>query len=142
MTTKEYLRQIQTVDTEIKYKLDEIEHLKSLRERTTTVMTGMPRGGNGEDRLNTITCRIWELEAEIDKEVDKLVDMKTEARKRIEAISDNRYRTILSGRYLCCKSLLRVSNDMGYDYDWARVLHGRALIAYERTHTDTQTPVV
>lgn len=134
MTTKEYLRQIRTVDKRIDDKLEEVERLQSLRERMTIIMSDMPRGSNGEDRINTITCRIWALEDEINAEIDRLVDLKTEARRRIEAIQDDRYKTLLSAKYLCYQTWEKIAEGMGFeDVRNVYYLHGRALQAFRIT---------
>ena len=133
MTTKEYLRQIRFVDMRIDNKLEQVERLKSKRESITTILSDMPRGGSGEDRLNAMTCRIWELEKQIDEDIDTLYDLKQEARERIEDIQDDRYRAILEAKYLNGHGLKRIADTMKYDFDWVRKLHGYALLAYEKT---------
>ena len=131
MNTKDYLRQIRTIDTRIDNKLEQVERMKSLRERVTTTLTGMPHGGGDTDKLTTITERIWELERQINEDIDQLVTLKTEVRERINAIPDDRYRAVLESKYLCFKTWETIAEDMGYDVRNIYFLHGRALQAYE-----------
>lgn len=72
---------------------------------------------------------LWVLEEEINGEIDRLVDLKTEVRRRIEAIPDERYRAILAAKYLNYQSLDRIADDMGYEQRQIFRLHGRALQA-------------
>ncbi len=134
MNTKDYLRQIRYTDKRIHDKLEEVEQLRSLAERTTTVLTGMPRSHGEQDRYNTIFARIWALEEEINGEIDRLVDLKTEVRRRIEAIPDERYKTILSAKYLCYQTWEQIADGMGFqDVRNVYYLHGRALWAFQNT---------
>ena len=133
MTTKEYLRQIRTVDKRINNKVEQIERLKSLLERVTPVLTGMPRGGDGRDRQDIIIQQIWDLSAEIEADTDMLINMKRDVYCRIAAIPDDRYRTILEAKYLCYQTWDRIAEDMQYDdVRWVHRLHGMALLAYEK----------
>lgn len=129
MTAKEYLRQARTLDMRINNHLSEAERLRSLLERSTSTLTGMPRSGSYDsDRRETIMQRVWDLEAQIDTEIDKLVDLKTDIRKRINKVRDDRYQALLEARYLNHNTWEQIAEDMNYDRRQVTRLHGRALM--------------
>ena len=130
MTTKDYLRQIKTVDKRIDNKLEQVERLKSLRERVTTVLSDMPKGGGEQDRIAIITQRIFELIEEINEDTDRLVDIKRDVYNRIKAVQDDRYRTILESKYLCYQTWEQIAEDMNIEERWIYYLHGRALVEF------------
>ena len=48
-------------------------------------------------------CKIVDLEREINEDIDRLVDLKAEARRVINAVSDPDQQLMLELRYLCYK---------------------------------------
>ena len=127
MTAKQYLKQLHTVDILVESKLEQIERLKSLRERVTSTITGMPHGSTSEGQIADITARILELEQEALDKIAESVEMKAEARRRIEAIEDARYRAVLEARYLGNVRFDRIALDMHYSLKQIYKLHGWAL---------------
>jgi hypothetical protein len=97
--TKEQLKRIRLSDKRIDNKLDQIERLRSLAERTTAVITGMPRSGGQQDRYNAIICRVWALEKEVVEDIDNFVDMVRAAKSEIESLPDEQEKTVLEARY-------------------------------------------
>lgn len=125
---KEYLLDIRNLDSTINRKLEELDSLKSLSEKVTSSYSDMPRGTSAcTSRMENIIVKIIDLSNEINDEIDKLVDLKLEARAMIEAVKNPEYRNILSLRYLCNKTFESIAVEMGYTYQWICVLHGRAL---------------
>ena len=79
MTAKEYLSQAWTIDNEIQSMLEEVAVLRSMAEKTTAVITGMPSNATrNTSQLSDTIAKIIEREEKIDAEIDRLVDLRSE----------------------------------------------------------------
>ena len=67
------------------------------------------------------------MERALDRDIDRLIDLKREIAEVIAAVPDMRYRTLLEHRYLCGWGWRRIARTMNYSEDWTRHAHGRAL---------------
>ena len=127
MTIKEYLRQAPNIDKRIDAKLEQIERLKSLRERVTVVLSDMPKAHRQSDRMREITVRIMELEDEVTADIDNFIDIKSDIRKLIGQVKDERYQRVLEYRYLCGYRWEDIAKEMKYELRNIYYLHGYAL---------------
>ena len=75
--------------------------------------------------------RLVEYEAEIDRQIDELLAVKTEITKAISKLTDGRYRDILRLRYLKGYTFEQIAVEMNYSWRHVCTLHGRALIRME-----------
>jgi hypothetical protein len=115
MTTKEYLGQAYRLDQRINSKLEQIASLNDLATKCTGVLTGMPRNPNrGTSTMADAVAKIVDLQAEINRDIDRLVDLKREMVSLIKAVDNTEYQTLLELRYLCFKTWEQISVDMGY----------------------------
>ena len=128
MTAKEYLSQVLYIDQRINCKLRQVAQLRENATRATATISDMPRpdSPNVKSMENTI-CKIVDLEQEINRDIDRLVDLKAEARKAINAVTDPDQQLILELRYLCYKPWLEIAEAMGYSEAGVYKLHGKAL---------------
>lgn len=127
MNIKSYLNQARDLDKLIDSKLEQIDRLRSLAEKITTTLTGMPHATGTSNRVEYCIGKIMELEREVTSDIDKLIDMKSEIRKMIESVKDNRYRLLLEYRYLNNFTWERIAEEMIYEVRWVYELHGHAL---------------
>ena len=132
MTAKDYLSQARQLDQAIDARLERIARLRALVNGRAARTDGMSRGGAGSagstffDWTETV-LKIDEMERALDKDIDRLIDLKREIAEVIAAVPDMRYRTLLEYRYLCGWSWRRIARTMNYSEDWTRHAHGRAL---------------
>lgn len=126
MTAKDYLSQARVLDQAINARLERIARLRALVSGRAARTDGMPRGGAGVDWTETI-IKIDEMERALDRDIDRLIDLKREIAEAIAAVPDMRYRTLLEYRYLCGWGWRRIARTMNYSEDWTRHAHGRAL---------------
>lgn len=126
MTARDYLSQARELDQAINARLERIARLRALVSGRAARTDGMPRGGTGIDWTDTVV-KIDEIERALDKDIDRLIDLKREIAEVIAAVPDIRYRTLLEYRYLCGWSWRRIARTMNYSEDWTRHAHGRAL---------------
>lgn len=136
MTTKEYLGQAYRLDQRINSKLEQIASLNELATKCTGVLTGMPRNPNrGTSTMADAVAKIVDLQAEINRDIDRLVDLKREMVRLIKAVDNTEYQTLLELRYLCFKTWEQIAVDMGYNVRHVYRLHDEAVenIAVSRT---------
>lgn len=132
MTARDYLSQARVLDQAINARLERIARLRALVSGRAARTDGMPRGGAGSagstffDWTDTVV-KIDEMERALDRDIDRLIDLKREIAEAIAAVPDMRYRTLLEYRYLCGWSWARIARAMHYGEDWVRHAHGWAL---------------
>lgn len=128
MTTKTYLSQARYLDMRIRSKLQQIDSLNDLATSCSTVITGMPHNPSpSTSRMADTVCKIVDLENEIRKDMDELIDLKKEITGAIKAVVNPEHQTLLEKRYLCYLSWEKIAVDMGYDLRYIHKLHNRAL---------------
>jgi hypothetical protein len=104
MTTKTYLSQARYLDMRIKSKLQQIDSLNELATTCTSVLTGMPRNPSASvSRMADAVCKIVDLQAEINRDIDMLVDLKKEIMGVIKAVANPEHQTLLEKRSACRK---------------------------------------
>ena len=132
MTARDYLSQARQLDAAIDARLERIARLRALVSGRAARTDGMPRGGGAGsagsafDWTETV-IKIDEMERALDRDIDRLIDLKREIAEVIAAVPDMRYRTLLEYRYLCGWGLPRIARAMHYSEDRVRHIHGRAL---------------
>ncbi len=131
MTAKQYLRQVRRLDDIVNAKLEQVTELRSL----ATKMTSTPRldavqSSGEQDKISAVVAKIVDLEHDINRTVDELIDLKAEAIVMIDSIPNDDYRLLLTLRYLNFKTWEQIAVDMNYSYQWVHVLHSRALINF------------
>ena len=71
--------------------------------------------------------KIIDLEHEINRDIDRLVDLKRDMVKVIKAVDNTEYQTLLELRYLCFKTWEQIAITMGYSERSIYNLHEAAL---------------
>ena len=128
MTAKEYLSQAFHIDQRISSKLSQVMRLREAATNCTATLSDMPRPDSPSRQQMTDTiCKIVDLEREINEDIDRLVDLKAEARRTINAVSDPDQQLILELRYLCSKPWNEIMTALGYSEPTIYRLHGEAL---------------
>ena len=128
MTAKEYLSRAFFLDKEIASMLEQIENLKALATRATSVICASRVGGT--DRRSKVEdgiCRIIEMENQINDRIDELIDTKDEICALIRKIDDEYLRRLLEYRYVCYHSMEEISDKLCYSYRHTLRLHAKAL---------------
>ena len=128
MTAKEYLSQAYRLDQRINSKIEQVASLNDLATKCTSTLTGMPRNPNrASSTMADAVGKIIGLHNEINRDIDRLVDLKREIVTVIKAIENPEYQTLLEKRYLCFLTWEKIAVDMGYDLRWLYRIHKRAL---------------
>ena len=130
MTNKAYLSQARHLDTRIKSKLQQVDSLNELATNCSLILTGMPRNPSASNsRMAEAITKIIDLQNEINRDIDKLVELKREIMGVIKAVQNPDFQTILEKRYLCFLSWEKIAVDMDYDLRYVHKLHTQALEA-------------
>lgn len=137
MKIKEYLMQAYRIDQRINSKLEQIASLHDLATKATVTYSDMPRNPNkGKSKIEDSIIKIMELEDEINHDIDRLVDLKTDITHLIKNLDSHEYQIILEQRYLCFKSWEQIAVDMGYSIQHTFRLHDAALTELKRFYKD------
>ena len=132
MTAKEYLSQARYLDARINTKIKQLEALNTLATSATSVLTGMPHSPNkATSKMADIVDKILDLQAEINRDIDALVDLKGEMRSKLEMVPAEDYKAILEMRYLCFMSWEQIASNLGLSVPYTYKLHDRALKGFE-----------
>ena len=128
MTAKEYLGQAYRLDQRINSKLEQVLSLRGLTTKATATMSDMPGGGSRNVyKMQDIIAKIVDLEDDINRDIDALVDLKREMVSVIKAVENPEYQTLLELRYLCFKTWEQIAVDMNYSSEYTVRLHKTAL---------------
>lgn len=139
MTAKEYLSQAYRLDQRINSKIEQVASLNDLATKCTSTLTGMPRNPNrASSTMADAVGKIIDLQNEINRDIDRLVDLKREIVTVIKAIQNPEYQTLLEKRYLCFLTWEKIAVDMGYDLRWLYRIHKRALEQIHVPNSETR----
>ena len=128
MTAKEYLSQARFLDNRINSKIRQVSSLNELATKCTATISDMPHSPNsGGSTMADAVCKIIDLQEEINKDIDRLVDLKREIMGVIKAVPNVEYQTILEKRYLCFISWEQIAVDMNYSIQHIHRMHSSAL---------------
>ena len=136
MTAKEYLGQAYRLDQRISSKLEQVASLNELATKCTSTLTGMPRNPNRDtSTMADAVGKIIDLQAEINRDIDRLVDLKREMVLVIKAVDNTEYQTLLELRYLCFRTWEQIAVDMGYSIQHIYRLREKA---YDKIRVPTE----
>jgi DNA-directed RNA polymerase specialized sigma subunit len=135
MNAKEFLRQAIWLDKLINSKLEHLEKLEALAQKTTVDLSKEKvTGGNGTTSpMENVVVKIIELKREINEDIDRLIDLKKEIGKVISNIDNPSYQLILEMRYINNRNWDEIADEMGLDKRWLLRLHMRALRKIDET---------
>lgn len=137
---KRYLQQIKLYDSHINTKLDELQHLKEMVTRITpTLKDDVVSGGGSQDKLADAVVKIVDLEAEIDREIDRYVNAKQEISSVLDGIVDPDQLQVLHKRYVQYKTFEQIACDMNMTYRNVCYIHGKALLAVREIMSSTES---
>lgn len=128
MTAKDYLWQAYRLDQRINSKIDQITSLNELATKCTSTISDLPKNPTpSTSPMADIVCKIIDLQAEINTDIDRLVELKRDIVRTIKAVDNSEYQTLLELRYLCFKTWEQIAVDMGYRVRNVHTLHNEAL---------------
>jgi len=128
MTAKEYLNQAYGLDRRIDSKLEQLSALKDMATKTTSVMSDdVVSHTRNVHSMQDVIAKIIDMQAEINADIDQLVDLKREIMQVVKAVQNPEHQTLLELRYLCFKSWEDVAEELGYNVRHIYRLHDEAV---------------
>ena len=134
MKPKEYLLQVQKLDEMINERKVEKSELKKFDGVSAIDYSGdkVQSSPKGDAPFTKSVERIIDLEKEIDEMIDRFVDLKHQIINEIQSLSNDTYMKILFKKYIEYKRLEVIAVELGYSYQYVRVMHGYALQEFEK----------
>ncbi len=136
LTARQYLEQLQELDTVINQDLERLKEMKAdatstggidySRERVQTSTSG--------DKLCNDVTRYVTLDEEINAEIDRFVDAKNQIISEIRGLHVNNYIQVLFKVYVQFKSVRQAAKEMKKSYSYVIELHNKALALFEETY--------
>lgn len=133
MTAKEYLEQAYCIDERIESKLMQIESLKSLAARVTSVFSDIPHSSTPDNqRLEKTIAEIIDLENEVIIDIGRLINLKRKINSAINSVDNPEHRTLLEMRYLNFMTWKQIATKIDCDVRHIYRLHGQALVKIKK----------
>jgi len=136
MQAKAYLQEIRKLDRKIQNKQMEVESLRELLLSITahTKEINVQSSGPG-DKVGDNVAKIIDLQDEINADIDKYVDRKLEAIRKINELGNDDYAGILIRRYVKYEDWNTIAEALGYTRQGIAKKHGLALLEFEKVYT-------
>ena len=129
MTNKEYLRQAYRLDQKINSDIEEVARLREMAGNISSPVLGdkVQTSRNRDGLFVRNMEKILLLEEKINREIDALVDLKSQMRDVIAAVQDTDERMVLRYRYIHNLTWEQIGNELNADKSTIRRWHGSAL---------------
>lgn len=132
MNAKQFMKQVSKLDKLIENKLAEREQWKTIALGTTSnTEKERVQSSGSQQRMAEAVERYVDLEAEIDRCIDELIDVKKDVISVIEKLNVFEY-DVLHKVYIQHMTLDEVAVLYNKSYSWATTIHGRALKSVQK----------
>jgi hypothetical protein len=132
LSAKDYLSQAYRIDQRINSKIEQVQSLRELAEKATATLSDTTsKGSRNIHRMENIIAKMVDMETIINKDLNRLVDIKREIVTVVKCVTVPEFQTLLELRYLCYKTWEEIAVAMHYDIRHIYRLHGRALAEVE-----------
>ena len=138
MKAKDYLKQIEKLDTLIQNKLAEKAQWKDVALGITTTTDGERVQSSGsQQKMADAINRCIDIERDIDSFIDRMVDLKSEIIQTIEQLNPTEY-DVLHKRYIQNMTFDEIAETKRKSKSWATTVHGRALQSVQNILDDRE----
>jgi DNA-directed RNA polymerase specialized sigma subunit len=139
MTAKEYLNQAYWLDRRIDSKLEQLSALKDMATKTTSIMSDdVVSHTRNVHSMQDVIAKIIDMQAEINADIDRLVDLKRDIMQVVKTVDDPELQTLLELRYLCFKDWPDIACEMHCSESNVYKVHSRALQAVRVPKLDSK----
>lgn len=129
MDTKAWLTRARTIEMEVRALMRARRRAYELATSAVGRYGGTPVKTSGGERP---VERLAELDEQIDREIDRLADVKREILGVIGRVENGTLRALLIERYINCQTWEEIAVRMNYTYRHITRMHGEALQEVER----------
>lgn len=130
---KEYLWQYRKALQKEKEIEEEIYQLRMNKISPSLVQDGLPHGSGGSD-LSGYAAKIDELLRDLEKQMNKRIELRLRISREIESMSDETESLILRYKYIQGLSFEEIAVRLGYTYRHTTRLHGKALENFKMSY--------
>ena len=127
MTAKQYLSRAFWLRKKIAAKETHLEELRTQAEKSTQILTGMPRGSSTESSVERLAVMIADLSWEIELDEQDLALYEAQIKKVIDTVEDPSCFQVLTYRYLAFHTWTQISDEMHYSNRQVFRIHAKAL---------------
>lgn len=129
MTVKEYLWQAYRLDQKISSDLEEVALLREMVSSVSSpqMTERVQTSRNTDAPFVRALEKIMDLEEQINKEINLLMELKKEIREVITTVDDTDERMVLKYRYVHNYTWEQIGNELHADARTVRRWHGKAL---------------
>lgn len=133
MEAREYLEQIEIMELKIKQRKKELLALKLSATGTGSlnITDKVMSSGSSSDKMSDTVIEYIELEESIKKEIKRLNLKRNEIIGKIHKLKKKEHIDILYKKYVEYKSLMQIGEEMDYSYEYAKILHRKAIKEFE-----------
>ena len=123
-----FLERVEMIDSIVENKLIEQRQWKDLALGITANMDGeRVKSSGSKSKMADALNKCIDMEAEIDRAVDRLIDTKMKVIQTIEQLDSPMEYNVLHLKYIQFKDFQEIADKYGKEYGWATTTHGRAL---------------
>ena len=133
MTAREFMGQVRKAEVELKLITEKKRHLSELATSIGVNLTGMPAAKQGGSRVESGAVGIVDLMRDMDKKQAEYAALIKKAEDLIDKIPQEKFRMILTLKYICGHSWKLLRDEMDYaDEKSVFRCHGYALKALQK----------
>lgn len=112
---RSYMSQGWKIRKELRAKLNAMEELRSMAEKTTASFSLTPRAsGDVSSRVESYAIRIVEMQEDMEESYIQLVEIQSKTQKMIELAEDPIQRAVLTEYHLNGKTAEQTAEEIGY----------------------------
>ena len=127
------LERVEMLDAIVENKLIEQKQWRDIALGITANMDGERVQSSGsKSKMADALNKCIDMEAEIDRAVDKLIDEKREVVAIIEKLDKPIEYRVLHYKYIQFKDFQEIADRFGKEYGWVTTVHGRAIANVQR----------
>lgn len=136
LTAKQYLEQLEVLDTNISQNLERLAEMKTDARSTGSIDYSKERvqTSTSPDKVCNDVSRYVDFDAQINAEIDRFVNAKNQIISEIRGLHVNNYIQVLFKVYVQFKSIKVAASEMKMSYPYVREVHRKALEMFEQTY--------
>jgi len=136
LSAKEYLRQLRSLDVEIRVKLEECERVRGMATRTGVSLSfdRVMSSNSSTSKIEDCVIKLVMLEEELHHDIAHLASIKSETLSMINKMEVSDYRTLLTLRYVTNITWEEIAVKMNFSYRHTLRMHGCALLDFENIY--------
>ncbi len=139
MDVKKLLASHREIDDRINVCLEEIAQLRALSEKCTMRISGndiyRPKG-TYSDKVGKNAVKIADLEIKIDREIDRLVELKERIMEIVSSLDSDTGRAVIERRYILHETWDQIADKLGYTTRHISRIHNDAIKRLEEIYGD------